>query len=96
VIWIAVTALTVGYLVGRARPGPRLLGWAEDAAAPGWRTPRFWAAAPVILLALAWVWMVHPRRTLANRRSWRRSRGADPVPRYDPEWAARRRKGDAS
>jgi hypothetical protein len=63
--------LAVGYVLGSREAGPRLLSWAEDATTPGWRTWKFWLGAPVIILALAWMWTVHPRRTLANVRSWR-------------------------
>lgn len=89
-IAIAVTAaLVLGYLVGRTRPGPRLLSWAEEATAPGWRTPRFWLGAPVAVAALAWVWLVHPRRTLSNVRSWRAGERLHPAPVYDPAWTDR-------
>jgi uncharacterized BrkB/YihY/UPF0761 family membrane protein len=70
-ITAALVLLAAGYALGRLNTGPRLLAWAEDATAPGWRTWRFWLAAPVVILALAWIWTVHPRRTLANVRSWR-------------------------
>ena len=95
--WLAAAvALAVGYVLGRARLGIRIVNWAEDAATPGWRTWRFWPAAPVVLAAIACVWIVHPRRSLANVRSWRRATGPDPVPQYDPEWAAKRRTGGPS
>ncbi|GAA3590782.1 hypothetical protein [Streptomyces osmaniensis] len=91
---IAVTtavALPAGYLLRDQNAFPRLLSWAEDATSPGWRTWKFWPAAPVIIVALAWMWTVHPRRTLANVRSWRQP----PPPRgpaltFDPDWAAKR------
>jgi len=87
-----LAGLGTGYALGSREAGPRLLSWAEDAATPGWRTWRFWPAAPIIILALAWMWTVHPRRTLANVRSWRQP----PPPRgpaltFDPNWAAKRR-----
>lgn len=81
VLLAVAAALAVGYLAGRTRPGPRLLSWAEDAATPGWRTWKFWPAAPIILTAVAFMWTVHPRRTLANVRSWR---GDDPRARRSP------------
>jgi hypothetical protein len=68
---LALAAALLGYLAGRTRPGAALLDWAEDAARPGWRSPTAWAAVPVILVALAWMWTVHPRRTAANMRSWK-------------------------
>jgi hypothetical protein len=73
---LTLTAAVIGYAAGRRNAGDRLLNWAEDAASPGWRTWRFWPAAPIILATLAWMWTVHPRRTLANVRSWRQ----DPPP----------------
>lgn len=90
-IWLLATlALAVGFLLGRARTD-RILGWAEDWTASGWRTPRFWLAAPVVVVALAWVWAVHPRRSLANHRSWHDEQEPVPVPQFDPDWAAQRR-----
>lgn len=87
-------ALSVGaYILGRLRLGTRLLNWAEDAVAPGWKSWRFWPAAPIILAALAWVWAVHPRRTLANRRYWRDDQRA-PAPQFDSNWAAKRHTTD--
>jgi hypothetical protein len=81
VILLALAAAAAfGYLLGRLRPGPRLLSWAEDAAAPGWRTWKFWPAAPIILASLAFMWTVHPRRTLANVRSWRDDQHAQRSP----------------
>lgn len=84
--------LAAGYALGAREAVPRLLSWAEDATTPGWRTWKFWPAAPIILIALAWMWTVHPRRTLANVRAWRQP----PPPRgpaltFDPDWAAKRR-----
>ncbi|MPY47094.1 hypothetical protein [Streptomyces acidicola] len=76
--------LAVGYALGRARLGPRLLNWAEDATTPGWRTWKFWPAAPIVLAALAWMWTVHPRRTLANVRSWREEPKLGPPLEFRP------------
>lgn len=96
----ALTGLAIlgaGYLLGRLRPGPGLLNWAEDAVTPGWRAWKFWPAAPIILIALAWVWTVHPRRTLANVRAWRQPpppRG--PAMTFDPDWAAKRQAARAN
>ncbi|MFI1371313.1 hypothetical protein ACH4UY_04785 [Streptomyces longwoodensis] len=89
VILVAV-ALAVGFVLGRARRAT-LIDWAEDWTAPGWRTWRFWAAAPFVVLALAWVWTVHPRRTLANFRAWRRPEPRGPALTFDPDWATKRR-----
>jgi uncharacterized BrkB/YihY/UPF0761 family membrane protein len=84
--------LAVGYSLGARQAGPRLLSWAEDATTPGWRTWRFWLGAPVVILALAWMWIVHPRRTLANVRAWRQPPPArGPALTFDHDWAAKRR-----
>lgn len=86
---VIVAALAVGFALGRVRLD-RIVDWAEDWTTPGWRTWRFWPAAPVVLAAVALVWVVHPRRTLANVRSWRAGERLHPVPQRDPEWAAKR------
>ena len=79
-----------GYAAGRTRPLRLAVDWADDQVArrPMW-SPRFWLAVPVVLAAVAGLWLVHPRRTAANRRAFRDEQRA-PVPVYDPNWAARR------
>ncbi|MFI5814920.1 hypothetical protein ACIA7S_28675 [Streptomyces sp. NPDC051643] len=47
------------------------MNWADTAITGGPRTLQFWPAAPVILIAVAYLWVVHPRRSLANVRSWK-------------------------
>lgn len=93
----AVALLAAGYVLGRWRPAPRILHWAEGRSerdhGPGW-----WLAQAVGVAALAWVWTVHPRRSAANRRSWREAqreriefRGQFvAAPERDPDWAAKR------
>lgn len=89
-IWLAtMLGLVAGFALGRARLH-RIVDWAEDWTAPGWRHWRFWPAAPVGLAALAVVWIVHPRRTLANVRAYRAEQRPVPAPVYDPQWAAKR------
>ncbi|MER8002968.1 hypothetical protein [Streptomyces sp. NPDC095613] len=89
-IWFAVIlGLGAGFALGRARLDG-VVDWSEDWTAPGWRTWRFWLAAPVGLACLALVWIVRPRRTLANVRSWRAGERLHPAPEYDPQWAQRR------
>lgn len=89
-IWLLYAALlAVGYLLGRARLDP-LVDWAEDWTAPGWRTWRFWPALPVAVVVLALAWVVRPRRTLDNVRSWRAGERPHPAPEFDSEWASKR------
>lgn len=89
VLLAAVASAVAAYWAGRARPGRRAMSWAEDRSygphGPGW-----WVAQMVGLAAIAWMLTAHPRRSAANRRSWREAR-RDPAPAYDPQWADRRR-----
>jgi hypothetical protein len=88
---IAAAAAVAAYWAGRTRPGRRVFAWAEDRA-DGAHGPGWWAAQAVGLVALAWMLAAHPRRSAANRRSWREARNVkrSPAPRFDPDWAARR------
>lgn len=85
--WLVVlAALAVGFALGRARLDS-VVDWAEDWTAPGWKHWRFWPAAPVAVACVALLWIVRPRRTLANVRSWRAGeRLHAPVPEYRPTW----------
>ncbi|XVV35026.1 hypothetical protein ACQPXT_13660 [Streptomyces sp. CA-100214] len=91
----AATGAAAAYLVGRFRPGDRLVDWADEQLTqrPG-RSPRFWFAVPIALVAVAALWAVHPRRTLAtyrdNKARMRRHRAPVPAPQYDPAWASHR------
>ncbi|MFD9004432.1 hypothetical protein ACFV0T_26325 [Streptomyces sp. NPDC059582] len=90
-IWLAaLLGLAAGFALGRTRLDS-LVSWAEAWTAPGPRGWRFWPAFPVILAALAWLWIRHPRRTLANVRSWQAGERLHPAPVRDPDWAAKRR-----
>lgn len=87
---LVAAGVIAGYLVGCARLGRRLFDWAEDQdGRRRWYDPRLWLALPILAVALAWVWTVHPRRSAANRRSWREDR-REPAPVMDPDWAAKR------
>jgi hypothetical protein len=93
VAWLYVAAaLAVGCALGRARLDA-IVSWAEDWTTPGWKHWRFWPAMPVAVVALALMWLVHPRRALANVRSWRAGERLHPAPQRDPEWAAKRTGG---
>ncbi|MFF5045620.1 hypothetical protein [[Kitasatospora] papulosa] len=69
---VVAAAGTAGYTVGRTRPGPWLVDWAEDQITlrPA-RSPRYWVAVPLILCAAAAYWTLHPRRSAANVRAAR-------------------------
>lgn len=90
--WALAAALaavaTVAYAIGRLRPGPRLLSWAEDQIGPWTWDLRMWLAGLIVLVAIVGLWTLHPRRTAANRRSWRDAPASGLVPRFDPDWAA--------
>lgn len=77
-------AVVIGYVLGRLRPGRRLDAWA-DRQVRGPHGPRWWAAQAVMAAELAWVLTVHPRRSAANRRSWREEHRA-PAPTFDSQW----------
>lgn len=88
-----LAALFTGYTIGRTRPGQRLLTWAEGRFygphGPGW-----WIAQAIGLAAILWMIAAHPRRSAANRRSWRDARAAprSPAPALDPDWATHRQE----
>jgi hypothetical protein len=88
---VAVAA-AVSYWAGRTRLGHRLLEWAEDRSY-GRRTPGWWVAQVVGLVAVAWMVTAHPRRSAANRRSWREARDVKraPAPQFRSDWLAERR-----
>lgn len=86
---VAAAALAAGYTLGRLRPGRPLVSWAERNANGGWRNPRNWAAQCIFAVALAYWWTVHPRRPLANVRSWQEEQRLEPAPRFDPNWRNR-------
>ncbi|MFC9341430.1 hypothetical protein ACFT0G_25375 [Streptomyces sp. NPDC057020] len=86
----ALAATLAGYAAGRTRPADCLTSWAQGVITE--RTPRspaFWAATPVIVLALAATWTLHPRRSAANRRSWHREHPPTPAPALDLNWPTR-------
>lgn len=85
----ALALLAAGYALGRWRPAPRLLDWAEDQKRG---TIRFWLAQTVLAVAIATVYLLHPRRTAANVRSWREDQRRHPTPVHDPNWAENRKK----
>lgn len=89
-----VVSLAVGFTLGRVRPD-RIVDWAEGWTTPGWKHWRFWPAAPVAVTCLTLVWVVHPRRTLANVRSWRAGERLHPAPVRDPDWATNRTGRDS-
>lgn len=82
-----LAAAVAGYILGRWRPAPRLVDWAEDQQRG---TVRFWLAQPVLAVVIATVSLLHPRRTRANVRSWREDQNRQSAPEYDPNWAEKR------
>ncbi|MFE3378783.1 hypothetical protein [Streptomyces anulatus] len=91
---VLAAATLTGYAAGRYRPGDRLLSWAQDVGdrrAARW--PVSLGAAIVIVLAVASVWTFHPRRSAANRRSWREENTRTATPARDPNWARNRTAG---
>lgn len=89
---LAAAAALAAYWAGRVRLGHRLLSWAEDRSY-GRRTAGWWVAQVVGLVAVAWMLTVHPRRSAANRRSWREAREVKraPAPQFKSDWLAERR-----
>lgn len=71
-----------GYAAGRFRPLRRLVNWAERQLQHERLHLRLLIALPVLLAAIAALWIRHPRRTVANRRSWS---AEDPLATPTPE-----------
>jgi hypothetical protein len=90
-IALLLAAVVAAYWAGRTRPGRWLFAWAEDRDR-GPHGPAWWVAQAVGLVGVAWMLTAHPRRSAANRRSWREARNVQraPAPRFDPDWAAKR------
>lgn len=88
---LLAVACLAGYATGRLRPARRLASWAKDQVADRpVRSLRFWLGVPLLLLAVAAQWILHPRRSAENVRSWRGDLPPVSVPRLDPDWTARR------
>lgn len=84
---IALAAGSVlGYLIRCWRPARRAAHWAQRQEMG---TAAWWAAQPVLALALAVRLVSHPRQSVRNIRSWQEEQRGEP-PRHDPGWAARR------
>jgi hypothetical protein len=94
---IAAAAAVAAYWAGRARPGRRLLSWAEDRSS-GPHSPGWWVAQVVGLVAVAWMLTAHPRRSAANRRSWREARDArrGPAMTFRSDWTVERQASAAT
>lgn len=91
IVTSAATAAVAAYWAGRVRLGHRALSRAEDRSY-GPRTPGWWVAQVVGLVAVAWMLTVHPRRSAANRRSWREARNVQraPAAQFKSDWLAER------
>ena len=77
VLLAATAALIVGHWIGYARLLSRHFELAERQRSG----VRLWLAQPVLAVAIAWMWTVHPRRTLRNVRSWREAPRRSPAVR---------------
>ncbi|MEU6929010.1 hypothetical protein AB0A05_07580 [Streptomyces sp. NPDC046374] len=87
---VGAGAALAGYAVGRVRLGRRLLDWADDQTGRPWWHPALLAASPVILGALAVLWLVRPHRA-ASRRTWSAEDTlTTPLPGYAPKRARHR------
>jgi len=94
---LVVASLALGYLLGRARLGHRASQWAAwqsvGTRPTGWR----YAATWTVLSAENLGWLL--RHPVKGWHAWQHRN--DPPPplspalQFDPEWAARRRTGDA-
>ncbi|MFE1476698.1 hypothetical protein ACFW6N_22955 [Streptomyces cyaneofuscatus] len=85
---IALALGTVaGYLIRCWRPARRVVRWAQRQEVG---TAAWWPAQPVLAVAVIVMYVVHPRRSVSNARSWQQEPRVD-APQLDPEWAARRR-----
>ncbi|MFF5655259.1 hypothetical protein [[Kitasatospora] papulosa] len=71
-----------GYATGRGRLVRELLAWADwkVAYAPR-RSPAFWVAVPVVVVACCCLWAFRPLRTLHHWRAARERDRRRPLPR---------------
>lgn len=74
-----------GYATGRGCVVKALVAWADwQVASASRRSPRFWLALPIVLVAAACLWVFRPRRTLTTYRAWKARQQPVPAPRRDP------------
>jgi hypothetical protein len=91
--WQIAVGITIGMPLGAVIvSGERLVAWAFAAARLGWGDPRCWMAQPILAVAFAAAWVLHPRRTLANWRSWNEPEQLAPPLRFNSEWIKERRE----
>ncbi|GAB1332009.1 hypothetical protein ACE1SV_63480 [Streptomyces sennicomposti] len=86
VVLACAGGLTAGYAQCRWRPWPRLVSRPQTREIG---TFVWWAAQPMLAVALALTWALHSRRTQANARTWR-SAPARVAALRDPQRAERR------
>ncbi|EMF31112.1 hypothetical protein H114_00747 [Streptomyces gancidicus BKS 13-15] len=92
-VCIALACMWVGgYATGRGRPVRAVVAWADwhFTTAPR-RSPRFWAAAPVVVAAVCCLWLFRPRRSLRNWRAWREHDRRRALPTQTPSRLSDRR-----
>ncbi|TLQ39270.1 hypothetical protein [Streptomyces marianii] len=81
-----VLGMTFGYVLRCWRPARRAVRWAQRQESG---TARWWMSQPVLALAVAALYVRHPRRSWRNALSWQEDHRAQ-VPQFDPDWAAKR------
>ncbi|MFD4572072.1 hypothetical protein ACFWNK_01925 [Streptomyces sp. NPDC058417] len=85
-IWLAtLTALTIGYTLGRYRPWSRLGDWADWQLR--FRLARWQATRTRQAVLFGLLLLTDPA---ASAQAWRH-RNDPPPPRIDPDWAEKRR-----
>ncbi|MFI0827217.1 hypothetical protein ACH4Q7_22490 [Streptomyces roseolus] len=86
----ALAGAAVGYAAGRTRPAMLLTAWAQGELARPDLRPTVLIAYPVVAVALGLLWLLHPRRTAANLRSWQAAEASDDETPDNTAYAASR------
>lgn len=87
---LAVVAGTLGWYTAHDEPAHAAMAWAERQLDSGTRRPlRIWGAALAVAFALAWVWILHPVRSVTNLLSWPGNQPPAPASAPDPVAPAR-------
>jgi len=82
-LWLALAA-AAGFAAGHyrlpSRAFERLYDWSQDGR---------WHSGPIAFVMVAVAFLLTPRRTARNIRSWRRPERRQPAPEIDPRWGMR-------